>query len=156
MHSSTKAMFAVRVRASNIDRSMAAARTNVHPDSGGRRARAAGRKRLSALHADPIRLDKELDALLTRLTEGVLVLVEILLRQLVDVLVGAVVRVLHDPSAHRHVLVRVLAVHDEQRHLGIAAYVLGPGPALGAVDRDPAVLQVAPDDGQVGAAVLAL
>src|SRR3954451_23958891 len=64
----------------------------------------------SALHANPLRLDEELHPLFARLAERVLVLAEVLLRQLVDVLVRALVRVVDDPPADGYVLVRLVLV----------------------------------------------
>ena len=102
--------------------------------------------------AHPRRRDEDLHALLVGRAPGVLVLVDVLLGEGVDLLVGALVGELRG-AADLGVLVRVVLVEEQQRRARVALEVRRPGAAAGAVERELVVLDVEPDDGAVDDAV---
>src|SRR4051812_21023946 len=104
------------------------------------------------LHA--LGLDAEQDALLALLAKRVLVLAEVLLRERVDVVVGALVRVIDDATADLRVLVRVLVVDHGHRHPRVPSHVPRPLPALGGVQHDVPAVDAGPDHLHVRRAVL--
>ena len=91
------------------------------------------------------RRDLEHHTHIARLRPGILVLAEVLLRQRVDMRVGALLGHARDLAAHLEVAVRVFGVHDRQRDRRALLHVALLHAALRGVHANDAAGVVEPD-----------
>jgi len=99
--------------------------------------------RLNAVGPDP---DDDPD--LAFLTERIRICVEVLLRELVNVLIGSLVREF-GLAADDERVVAVRGIDDCNRHIGVCPHVAWLRPSFRGVDEDVPVVGVHPDDSLV-------
>src|SRR5579871_3252742 len=78
------------------------------------------------------------------LAKRIFVLAKVLLGERVDVRVGAFVRYPRYGSAHLHIAIGVVGIHDRERDGRTFAHVARLHPAFRGVDTEPAVLAIEP------------
>src|SRR5688500_15107938 len=112
-----------------------------------RKVRAPSPTRTQALstHGGAVRrFDPVKHSYFTRLSAGVAIHAQVLLRHPVDMLVRALLRDLDHPAAYRKVAIRVVGVHDIHAHPRIAAHVLILDAPPRRVDEDVAAVVIDP------------
>jgi hypothetical protein len=95
-------------------------------------------------------VDLDDHALLARAEIGIAVLTEILFRQLVDVLAGALVDEFRRSADHDVAILLILRRQDGNRRTRVTLDVLHLGPAICAVDEDCLPVVVDPHRGHMG------
>src|ERR1700677_2250268 len=128
-------------------------RVAAHPASPSLLVATAAASRLAPRGVHVLGLHTDDHALFPGLAEGIDVLVQVLLGERVDVLVGALARALGDTAADLHVLVGVLEVLHGERDPWITLEVAHPAAPLGAVDYGVTVLDIDPYGDAVHGAV---
>src|SRR5215469_1590256 len=106
-----------------------------------------------AHRAEAFRRDLNEHPLLTGTSKRILVLVEILFGHLVDVLLGAVLRDLGDPSPDLQVAIWIIGIDERDGNAGIVADVLVLLAAERGVDNHLSVFEIDPDRRGLRAAV---